>query len=101
MPLWGNSAHAALLVAIVNLRNNHCRVFWAQRFFYPFVSGFSVTASYLFLHFALVVFQGFLLFFWGFSSIVKHNVGWSRGAGKSAASGLGKFSFSVHRDLNS
>lgn len=51
------------LVAIVNLGYNHCRVFWAWRCFYPFVSGFSVAASYLFLHFGLVVFQGFHLFF--------------------------------------
>lgn len=64
--LWG-SAHLGklcprCLVAIVNLKNNHCRVFWAWRFFYPFVYGFSVAASYLFLHFGLVVFQGFLFF---------------------------------------
>lgn len=65
--LWG-SAHLGklcpcCLVTIANLRNNHCRVFWAWRCFYPFVSGFSVATSYLFLHFGLVVFQGFLLFF--------------------------------------
>lgn len=65
--LWG-SAHLGklcpcCLVAIVNLRYNHCRGFGAWKCFYPFVSGFSVAASYLFFHFGLDVFQGFLFFF--------------------------------------
>lgn len=108
---WSRACGAVLgklcpccLVAIVNLRNNHCRVFWVWRFFYPFVSGFAVAASYLFLQFGLVVFQGFLLFFLRFlcncESELVEGMGWSPGAGKSAASGLGKFSFSVCRDLN-
>jgi len=41
------------------------RVFWAWSWFsfYPFVGGFPVAASYLFLCFGLVVFQSFLRFF--------------------------------------
>lgn len=56
------------LVAIVISGTITIGVFWGGLggMFYRFVSGFSVAASYLFLCFSLVVFQGFLLFFFLF-----------------------------------
>lgn len=76
------------------LRNNHHRVFLGLEvvFFYPFASGFSVAASYLFLCFSLVVFQSFLLFE---ISLCNHQGFGSPGAGTEHPLGWGNSSFFV------